>query len=98
MQSAIPQTPGAGCSHERDTSQDIELAKSSRPPEEKEKGKGAQGKKGTEESKETPIPIDFHDSSVHNLELRASILSGYEQFKVCIDPLDVITSQSSHIS
>jgi len=68
------------------------MAKTPRSPVEKEKSKGkgkekadtSGKKKGDTEAKGKEIPVanDFHDDSIHDLAVRANILSGYEQFKV----------------
>ena len=71
----------------------VELAKTPRPPidkeKEKNKGKGKEKvdthtkQKGNEErDKATPVAYDYHDGSINSLAVRSSILCGYEQFKV----------------
>jgi len=79
---------------DHDLSQTIELSNTPRAPVEpaKDKNKGKEKESGKpnekkkrkeqEEAKDTPIPCDFHDGSIHNLAIRANLLWGYEQFKV----------------
>jgi len=64
------------------------LAKTPRPhPANKGKGKdkGKSGAKAADKVKneESSVVYDYHDASVHDLALRAQILMGYEEFKVC---------------
>ena len=66
----------------------IELAKTPRPPptnKGKSKDKGKSGAKAADKGKnaESSVVYDYHDGSVHDFALRAQILRGYEEFKVC---------------
>ena len=68
----------------------IELAKTPRPLptiKGKSKDKGKSGAKPADKGKdgENSAVYDYHDGSVHDLALRAQILRGYEEFKVCDD-------------
>lgn len=55
----------------------LELAKSPRPPPAKVKGKSTVKATAVQE-----VVYDYHDSSIHDVALRARILRGYEQFKL----------------
>ena len=63
----------------------FEVAKTPRPPPVSTKSKSSsQSKsKGKEREALRPAPIyDYHDSSLHDIALRAHLQRGYEEFKV----------------
>jgi hypothetical protein len=51
----------------------------------KSKDKGKSGAKAADKGKngDGGVVYDYHDSSVHDFALRAQVLRGYEEFKVC---------------
>ena len=52
------------------------------------KGKGKAGTKSANKGKNggesSNVVYDYHEGSVHDVALRAQVLQGYEEFKVCI--------------
>ena len=64
----------------------VDLAKTPRPLPPANKGKSKdKGKSGAKaiDKGESSVVYDYHDASVHDLALRAQVLRGYEEFKVC---------------